>query len=188
MPAETNHVVGQEGVRLVKRYLESTTHLALPHTIYDNEGLCSLEKLDGKVKRYDLVGHFITGTHRPVAVESKKVTGVAGQPAEFAEFLANAYSVTARQSQVSADDLREFMWVTWHPFAQKKWMSLRDEEELKEALAAHPEVLAGEDVDDKIVRKVSERLWLVPLHARVEELLLEPRELWSVLGVLDRRR
>lgn len=160
--------------------------MALPHTVYDNEGLCTLQRLDGQVKRYDLVGYFLTGGHRPVSVESKKVTGVGSQPAEYQEFLANAYSVTKRQLQI-ADDRREFMWVTWHPFDQTKWAKLRSRSEIRAALATHSQVLGGEEVDDAVVELVAERLWLVPLHDRMEELLLEPHELYPALQALGRR-
>ena len=188
MPAETNHVIGQEGVRLAKRWLESTTHLSLPHTVYDNEGLCTLERLDGKLKRYDLMGHFITGTHRPVAVECKKVSGVGNQPTEYVEFLANAYSVTARAVGRSADDRREFMWVTWHPFAQNKWVQLTSAKEIQDALVAHPDALSGDGVNEEIVDLVTQRLWLMTLHPRVEELLIAPSEMYAVLDALERRR
>lgn len=186
MPAETNHVIGQEGAQLVKRYLESTTHVVLPHTVYDNEGMCTLERLDGKVKRYDLVGHFLTGDRQPLSVESKKVTGVGSQPGEYQEFLANAYSVTKRRRQIG-DDRREFMWVTWHPFDQGKWAKLRSRPAVRAALATHPEVLGDEEVDDAVVELVADRLWLVPLHDRIEELLLEPHELYPALQALGRR-
>lgn len=172
---------------LVKRYLESTTHLALPHTVYDNEGLCTFERLDGEVKRFDLVGHFLTGPSRPVAVESKKVTGVNGQPDDYDEFLANAYSITARHVKIAADDKREFMFMTWHPFSQNKWINLRDPDAVLAALKKYPEALGDDDVDQKLVQKVAGRLWLVPLHERMEELLLERHELYKVLGALDRR-
>ena len=188
MPAETNHVIGHEGARLAKRYLESTTHMNLPTTVYDNEGLCALERLDGKVKRYDLMGHFRSGAHRPLAVESKKVTGAGTQAGEYTEFLANAYSITARRVNVmGADDHREFMWVTWHPFALTRWSRLRDRQAIRQALKKHPEVLAGYPVDDAIVELLADRLWLVPLHDRIEELLLERDELYKVLSQLDRR-
>ena len=187
MPAETNHVIGQEGVLLAKRYLESTTHLALPHTVYDNEGLCAFERLDGTLKRFDMVGHFRTGASRPVAVECKKVTGVAGQPDTYDEFLANAYSITARHVRIGADDKREFMFVTWHPFSQTKWIKLRDSDAVREALGKNEAALGGDDIDEELLRTVANRLWLMPLHDRMEELLLEPHELYKVLGALERR-
>jgi hypothetical protein len=188
MPAETNHAIGEEGARMAKRYLESTTHVNLPHTMYDNEAMCCLQRLDEQIKRYDLMGYFRTGNHRPVAVECKKLSVVGDQPADYVAFLANAYSITAREiSVLGADSNREFMWVTWHPFAQTKWSKLCSGDEIRAALHAHPDALNGTTINEDLVHALVGRLWLVPLHNRVEELLLAPDELYKVLQVLERR-
>lgn len=49
-----------DGVDLAKRWLESTTWVELPFDAYNNGPVCSLRRLDGKVKRYDLFGYIHT--------------------------------------------------------------------------------------------------------------------------------
>jgi len=64
------------------------------------------------------------------------------------------------------DAEREYMWITWHPFSQSKWANLKSPDEIREAVKAHPEVLNGADIDEDIVRKVAESLWLILLPDR----------------------
>jgi hypothetical protein len=79
------------------------------------------------------------------------------------------------------------MWLTTHPFSQTKWPKLRTTSEIAEALKKHPEALAGRDVDNDLLAKVSSRLWLIPVHDRHRELVLERKDLYMIHQVLDRK-
>lgn len=184
--AESSHKDGEDGVILAKQCLESTTHIELPFDAYECPEQTILIRLDGAKKRYDLAGHIIA-TKRPLFVEVKAYNVVGKQPEEYMEYLANAYSVTARDIKDGVDRKREFMWVTWHPFSQTKWVNLTTKTEVRKALETHPECLAGDPVDEEIVDLVTHRLWLIMLSKRQEQLLLTRDELYTVQAALKRK-
>lgn len=187
MPAESSHRDGEEGAMLAKQWLESTTHLEMPFNVYEHEAMTTLIRLDGVRKRYDLMGYWLE-SKKQLYVEVKNYTVVGNQPAEYNEYLANAYSATARSVDEKMDTGREFMWITWHPFSQTKWTNLTTHDEVKKALKDHPEALAGRAIDEDILRMVSQRLWLVVLCQRQHQLLLTRQELYQVHAALDRKR
>ncbi|GGU90188.1 hypothetical protein GCM10010182_00820 [Actinomadura cremea] len=171
---------------LAKQWLESTTHLEMPFNVYEHEKMTTLVRLDGARKRYDLMGYWLE-RKTPLYVEVKNYTVVGNQPTEYSEHLANAYSATARNIVQQMDAGGEFMWVTWHPFSQSKWKKLTNHEEIRKALKEYPEALAGNSIDEDILRTVSKRLWLQVLSPRQHELLLTRQELYKVQEVLDRK-
>lgn len=180
---------GFDGADFTKRWLESTTWVELPFDVYDNEELCTPEILDGTVQGFDLFGYIHTKPKTPVFVESKNVNSAGGkQGADFIEFLANAYSVTARSLQkYKADSRFEFMFVTRHPFNTTNWSSHLRPSSIKEALGKHPEKLHGQQVDDDLLKKVSDRLWLLVVHEKQEKLMLTASEISKIESLLNRK-
>jgi hypothetical protein len=187
MVAETSHKDGERGVLLAKRLLESTTHVVLPFSVYDDANQTTLVRLDGAVKRYDLAGHFLGEKRRPLSVEVKNYTTVGHQPADYTEFLANAYSITANERKNGIDTKREFMWMTTHPFSQTKWMQLTSGDEIRSALVQHEDALNKDSIDEEILVQMADRLWLVVMHDRQDELSLSRAELYKVHAALDRK-
>lgn len=59
---------------------------------------------------------------------------------------------------------------------------------MKGALDAYPELLNGTPVDDSLIERVAERLWLLVLHDKQEHLLLSRAELLAVHEKLSRKR
>ncbi|WP_406410436.1 hypothetical protein OG923_18170 [Streptomyces halstedii] len=186
MVAEASHKAGEKGVALAKQYLEGTTHIELPFDAYETPEQTTLIRLDGKRKAYDLAGHNIT-TRRPLYVEVKKYNVVGKQPVEYIEYLANAYSITARDVAEGLDRKREFMWITWHPFHQTKWSKLTSKSEIEDALSEYPECLNGEEISGGVVDLVAGRLWLLMLNNRQEDLFLTREELYRVQATLQRK-
>lgn len=178
-----------DGVDLAKRWLESTTWIELPFNVYDNAPVCTLRRLDGKVKRYDLFGSIHTDPATPLYVEVKDYDSVGGkQGSEYWEFLANAYSITAQDIKDGEDARREFMWITRHPFNQTDWVKLTSAERIKQALEAHhTEALGAESIDVDLLATVADRLWLLVLHKRQEGLMLTAEELSIVESKLNRK-
>lgn len=177
-----------EGVDLAQRWLESTTWIELPFNVYDNSAVCTLTKLDGTVKRYDLFGSIFTKPIKPLYVEVKNYDSSGGkQPADYAEFLANAYSITAKDIQSGQDGRREFMWVTTHPFSLNNWSTLISPSAIKDALGKYPDALNHNEVDVNLLDLVSDRLWLLVLHKRQEELMLTREELSLVEAQINRK-
>jgi hypothetical protein len=187
MVAEAAQFKGLEGALAVKRWLESTTFIELPFNAYENEVQCTLVRLDGQVKRYDLCGYFLSDKKNPIAVESKAYATVGHQATAYTEYLANAYSVTARDISTVGDLRREYFWVTSHPFSQSKWPKLTASDEIREALKIYPDALDGRHVEEDLVRTVASRLWLLVRHERQEEITMSRNELQHVFTVLQRK-
>jgi hypothetical protein len=186
--AETVQKKGMDGVDLAKRWLESTTWIELPFDVYNNAPVCTLRRLDGNVKRYDLFGSIHHERPIPLYVEVKDYDSAGGKQAEeYWDFLANAYSITAQDRKDGEDARREFMWVTRHPFSSTDWSELTSAERIKKALEKQPLALNGDAVDADLLAKVSERLWLLVLHKRQEGLMLTAEELSLVESKLNRK-
>ena len=187
--AESVQKDGMDGVDLAKRWLESTTWVELPFDAYNNAPVCTLRRLDGKVKRYDLFGSIHTRPPTPLYVEVKDYDSSGGkQGADYWAFLANAYSVTAQDLKDGEDARREFMWITRHPFNITDWASLTSPDRIKKALEDHhSEALAGESIDVDLLATVADRLWLLVLHQRQEGLMLTAEELALVESKLNRK-
>ena len=159
----------------------------MPFDVYTNTAVCTLTRLDGKVKRYDLFGQIFRDPPDPFYVEVKNYTSAGGkQPEEYWEFLANAYSITA-QDDKTEDARRQFAWVTLHPFEQTAWSELTTAKRVAKALKKHPEVLAGEQVNPDLLSLTASRLWLLVLHERQTDLMLTSVELAIIEGQLNRK-
>jgi hypothetical protein len=186
--AEANHELGREGVFKVKAWLEATTHLTMPWNVYDHTAVCTRMRLDGGVKRYDLSGQFIGERQRPAVVEGKAYTTVGHQPAEYDEFLANAYSTTAHEFATVGDTGTEFIWVTTHPFSQTKWSQLTSRAELAKAVETHRKWLGDDhEVDQDLLVTVASRLWLLVRHDRQSEISLTSSELFKIYDLIGRK-
>ncbi|MEU6248383.1 hypothetical protein [Glycomyces sp. NPDC047010] len=187
MVAEGAHMQGLIGVKKAQLFLESTTFITLPWNVCENQNQTRFLRLDKEIKHFDLAGYFLGERRPPLAVENKAYNHVGSQAEDYTEYLANAYSITARACEDGADDEREFMWLTTHPFAQGKWPRLRSPEEIAAALERHPDALAGRQIDSDLLQLVSGRLWLIPLHDRHTELVLDRSELFKIHETLKRK-
>ncbi|WP_433579700.1 hypothetical protein [Nocardia brasiliensis] len=187
---ERMHKKGAEGVDLARRILESTTWIELPFDVADNEPVCTLTLLDGSEKAFDATGFIFRETKDLLYVEAKNYDSSGGkQAADFIEFLANAYSVTARDINLNGVDARrEFMWFTTHPFSLNKWPDLVSAGSIAEALKTHPEVLAGKEIDHSVLSVVEDRLWLIVAHRKQTDLTLTAEELCKIEALLNRKR
>jgi hypothetical protein len=200
--AEEVQELGREGVAMVKRWLEATTFIELNWNVYEDSALCIVQCLGEKTKstptgeksmgartkKFDLAGAFIGLKRNPVVVESKNYTSTGAQHKYFKEFLATAYSSTVYELEHKHSDIaREFIWVTFHPFMLTEWMTLGTEEKIAQALVENPEYLDGRDVDQKVLRKVAERVWILVMHKKQEDISLTHEELMNVLYTLKRK-
>lgn len=184
MPRETAQERGREGAKIAQRWLEATTFIELPLNSYKNEPQCTVVCLDNSPKAFDLTGYFYDDDHTPISVEVKNVTSDDHLREHFREFLAVAYSSTAR-----LDEGRNFMWVSWHPFGpMSRWAKLTSMGEIQDALTHHPDLLAGQPVDLDVLRRVSERVWVLTFNDRQQELSLDVDELAQVQATLRRKR
>ena len=130
-------------------------------------------------------------------MESKRYKTVGGQAAAFEEFLAVAYSTTAREIETVGDTRREYMWVTYHPFSLTKWSKLTKKATIRKALEKHPQ-FAGRrpgadaegdyrEIDEDVLDLLSQRLWVLVFSQKQEKLMLSPKELSKVFAQLKRK-
>lgn len=186
--SEAAHEKGRTGVFATKAWLESTTHIALSFDAYNFAPTCTVQCLNDEYQTFDLFGRFLS-RKAPLYVEVKTYDTVGGQSAAFKDFLAIAYSATARDFKKLGDEHAEFMWVTTHPFAQTDWPKLTNRETIAEAVRDDTSgLLNGEDVDEEILDLLATRVWLLVLNERQHELTLTRSELAMVQSVLDREK
>lgn len=122
---------------------------------------------------------------RPVSVEYKKYSSPGGQAAEFRKFLAIAYSSTVQAiAEKGGEWQRESMWVTYHPFSQKKWSDLLSVSFLKECVEEHKTPLDAQMIDDDLLAKVAARTWVMVVEQRQVGIRLTKDELAVVSAAL----
>jgi hypothetical protein len=105
----------------------------------------------------------------------------------YTEYLANAYSIMANEIQTQGDTGREYIWVTYDPFALGRWSGLLGKKELRLALKAHPAALNGGVFNEELVDLLVGRLWLLVTHDKQDTLTLTRPELQKIYAVLDRK-
>lgn len=197
MEAEETQEHGRKGVALFKRWLESTTYIELEWNVYEKPNYCTLPLLNG-TKKFDLVGNFLGSNQRPLAVECKRYSSKGDQPAQFSRFLAEAYSATLFETKVRGGDIaREFIWATTHPFDQSKWSKVHSHTAVKSAVENNPDVLGDHTspsfdlssfISDDTIRTVADRIWLLVMNEKQDELSLTQDELLDVWKVLSRKK
>ena len=190
MPREAAQEQGRVGAATAKRWLEATTFLEFPWNSYKNGPMCEVQCLDGSPKVFDLAGFFLDKVSTPASVEVKNVTTESHLEKQYHEFLAVAYSSTARRLRDSKeDDLRRFLWVSWHPFGpMTKWNQRESADEIRRALEANPDLLGGEAIEASVLSLVSERVWLLTFNGKQEQICLKPKDLAKAVAVLKRKK
>jgi hypothetical protein len=184
---EAAHESGRVGVIRAKRWLESTTRVQITFDAYQSTPQCSLPIGGGETKTFDLVGVHVEedgNTKRcPLYVEVKHYSSASDQPQKYAEYLVAVYRAALHEKQ-SANRHLEFMWLTWHPFSVTKWSRLCSEGELRQTLNDAPDI---NDIDEDLVRALPNRLWLVVLGKRHDELTMGARLLGEVRRAVTER-
>ncbi|MGW7423519.1 hypothetical protein ACWGJB_26365 [Streptomyces sp. NPDC054813] len=176
---------GRDGVRFAREWLESTTRVQVPWVVYEVPHMTTLTLLDGSKESWDLAGFFTGGGKSMFYAEVKNYeTDDQGTP--YREYLSDCYSVTAKMIEEGDDKKHEFMWITWHPFALKSWTKLCDPSAIEDALGKFPQKLDGRAYDPDIGRLVAERLWLIVLSRRQEELMMDRDYLGHIRHYLTR--
>jgi hypothetical protein len=97
---ERQHEAGREGVRQVKRWLESTTRFHVPWDVYGSPNQTTVTLLGGAAKAFDIAGHLIgedAYAGPPFYGEVKNYRSVSNQPSLYQEYLAVSYSPPVRR-------------------------------------------------------------------------------------------
>ncbi len=182
MAGETAHGIGQDGVERARTWLEKTGRVHVNFTVYEVGATSFLTFPDatGSEFSFDMCGLLNLEEGKATFYgEVKKYSDVGLQPAEYVEYLAKCYRATLVHGHPY-----HFMWITWHPFSQKKWSRLCTAQEVRDALIAHKAKYCGEDedIDEKRCDDLASRLWLIVLSDRQEGLSMSD----EMLGELRR--
>jgi hypothetical protein len=176
---EMEHESGREGIKRVRRLLDGTMRFRLPYDVYGSPERVVLPLLaDGERKHFDLSGDLMDEDGQPgpeIYVESKNVKGAGDQAAGFKNFLAHAYSATARKTaDLGLDPKVEFMWATTCPWKGDGFREVATEQALRAAIESTDETVipTAHNVDDGIVRLVADRLWVWVISERQEEMVM----------------
>jgi hypothetical protein len=98
----------------------------------------------------------------------------------YDDFLAKSYLVWRDHSRW----VNQFMFLTWHPFRIRTWTKLCDADAVAKACIANRGRLFGEEdegkakghVDIALTSELAERLWLVVLSEKQEQLLISDED------------
>lgn len=172
---EQQHEAGREGVQRVKRWLESTTRFEVPWDVYGSPNQLTVTLLTGAAKAFDLAGYLV-GEDADAGPrfygEVKNYRSVSDQPTLYQEYLAVAYSAARQAMSTEHDPAVEFMWVTWHPFSQTKFLHLCGPDEIAAACGAFPDYLGDEEFDRNFAETLAKRLWLLIVNPRQAEMTM----------------
>jgi hypothetical protein len=178
---ESLHVIGHEGAKRAKVWLEKTGRVDVNFSRYEvaEAPFLTFPKVVGEPFSFDLGGVLRLETGKASFLgEVKKVSGEAGQGGMYKEYLAKCY-----RTAVHLGMPYHFMWITWHPFSQNIWTQLCTAEQVKAAVTAHKVAYCGADpVDESLCAELAERLWLIVLSDRQESLSMSD----AMLGTLKK--
>lgn len=179
---EDAHAKGADGVRRAKQWLESTMRVAWVWTNADNA--VSKKKLayawPGNPSRpfsFDLGGIMRAGEFdgHQFSAEVKCYDKEHKQPEMYRRFLAQCYVALAERPYLCD----HFMWITWCPFNATVWHEHCTEGRVRQAVLEHRELVLGTTavteaeslLDDERVKAVADRLWLIVISEKQEQLL-----------------
>lgn len=185
MAGEETHEAGAEGARRAKVWLERTTRAEARWVTPDPTAVPKLTfpwQSNRDPFSFDLGGLLRGGalSDQQFLVESKFYKDHGAQGTMYKEFLAKCYCALLSRPQVCD----HFFWITWAPFSVTKWSQLDTEPFILQAVLDHREdSLNLTDLDDaeaavdhKLIKTISERLWLIVLSRRQERELVMSKE------------
>ena len=185
MPGEAMHKKGADGAQRAKRWLDATTRTRASWTNDDEVAAGRLEFnwpfLGQEPYSFD-VGGVLYGPpfdNHSFMAEVKNYSGDS-LGGDYDDFLAKCY-LTWRDHARWAN---QFMFLTWHPFRIKSWTQLCDPDAIVKGCIVNRRRLfnveeegeAKELVDDALVNDLADRLWVVVLSEKQEQLLISDQE------------
>jgi hypothetical protein len=191
---EALHHKGEDGAQRAKRWLDATTRTRSSWTNKDdvNAGRLTFRwPYAGQNEfSFDLGGMLYGGdfdNHYFVA-EVKNYGSDSDLGEHFDKFLAQCYLVYKDHSQW----INQFMFLTWNPFRARGWHKLCGTESIIEGCLTNSRRLFDtEDADEAktkldmgIIAELVDRLWLVVLSEKQEQLLISDED--RALIVQDR--
>lgn len=191
MAGETAHATGADGARRAKRWLERTTRVRVPYVNPDEVATPILtfewHEDSGRTKpfSFDMSGYLVEGDFHSenFFAESKKYKAPSDQGTEYRHFLAKCYVALRSRPQYC----HHFFWITWAPFLSTSWEVLATADFVKESVLKHPKDVFGVDnalavIDDEVCKDIAERLWIIVLSEKQEDLTISEKYFKYVRG------
>ena len=180
MAGEEAQERGRDGVQRAKRWLERTGRVDVYWTVYENPTMLAVPIPGGQSRSFDMGGVILGGDLKgsQFFAEVKRHASANNQAKMYGDYLANCYCMLL-QDQTK---LYEFMWITWHPFSIRKWTRLCEWDEVRDAIRERQNewLSSASTVDDNLCRLVADRLWLIVLSDKQEQLGMSEEMLGEV--------
>jgi hypothetical protein len=179
---EAIHAAGADGAQRAKRWLEGTTRVLHVWMNPEDAPKLTFKWATKGTFSFDLGGSLQGGEfhNKNFYAEVKKYASAGDQGTEYKKYLGKCY--LALQQQPAMCD--HFMWITWAPFSITKWPRLRTADYVSECVSAHAARVLGDKnakPDQAACEAVADRLWLIVLSDRQEELRLTEEERGRVI-------
>ena len=180
MAGEDAQETGRDGVQRAKGWLERTGRVDVYWTVYEHSAMLAVQRPGGGARSFDLGGVILGGDldgHQFFA-EIKKYSGIGNQGKMYGDYLANCYCMILQDRAKSY----EFMWITWHPFNQSRWMRLCEWGEVRDEVSKRENEWLGSgcSVDEDLCKLVADRLWLIVLSDQQERLVMSDEMLGEI--------
>lgn len=183
------HFKGDDGAQRAKRWLDATTRTRSSWTNKESvtAARMTFEWPYGKKTEFSFdVGGILYGApfdHHLFLAEVKNYSSDSDLGMHYDKFLAQCYQVYKEHPR-SAD---QFMFLTWAPFRTTTWQKLCEADAIVKACMIHRAELfelvdpADKDeakgkIDMAVVNALVDRLWLVVLSEKQEQLLISPED------------
>jgi hypothetical protein len=184
MTGEQTHETGREGAMRAKRWLDATTRADVawinPSAA---QKLTYAWPYGGQSFSFDLGGVLRGGKYdgNEFYVEVKRYRKASDQAQHYLDYLARCYCAY----QLMPNRFDHFMWITWSPFATSDWPKLLTKEHLVSGLKKNASrvfgITDGSDISSHIevdlCEEVADRLWIIVLSDKQEDLVIEPEHL-----------
>lgn len=192
MAGEDAQLTGLKGTRRAKQWLDMSTRVAQAWTNED-EGLKEMLSFSwpyGNDFSFDLGGKFRGGDleKRMFLAEVKAYRYEMDLPAHYKAFLAKCY-VALTQKPARSD---YFLWMSWSPFQAQKWHKHTIADTVKSAVlyerarifnvSSEQEALSLLDIS--AVAEVANRIWLITLCDKQEELVISLEHYKQVISLM----
>jgi len=201
---EEAHDLGETGLQRAKQWLEFTTRVDQCWTRHDRPAGELLEfqwphgRDDGPGARFsfDLGGTFRGDTleNQSFVAEVKAYKKENDLPTHFRDFLAKCYVAL----ETRPDRCDHFLWLSWSPFQAQRWdqhataenvrKSVLHEANRRRTLGLEDESQAAAKLSADLLVGVAERIWLVTLSEKQEQLVLSANHYVEVVRMITLER
>jgi hypothetical protein len=200
-PGEDAHDAGEDGLRRAKQWLEMSTRVDQSWTRHERP-MAELLAFDWPHASsssgpftFDLGGRFREDSldKQTFVAEIKAYKKEQDLPTLFRDFLAKCYVALSTRPE-RCDN---FLWISWSPFQAQRWDQHTTTENVQRSIlhSANRHRVTGVDSEDdalallsaELLTRVADRVWLVTLSDKQEQLVLSRPYYLEVVKLIAER-